>query len=190
MSVREQLLPAVTSVRSVVQNVPADRMDARTPCEAWTVRELANHLLGTSEAMRRVGAGEELDPDDPWGTGGDHLHEGWRDELSSRLVDLAAAWDAPDSFEGEAMGGQLPKQMVGAMAFVEVVLHGWDLARGSSQEVSYDDGVVAAALEVMDQIGGMGRSQGAFGALVEVPADAPGLDRVLAQAGRDPRWTA
>ena len=42
----------------------------------------------------------------------------------------------------------------------------------------------------MDQIGEMGRSQGAFGELVDVPADAPPLDQVLAQAGRDPGWTS
>lgn len=83
----------------------------------------------------------------------------------------------------------MPKQMIGAMAFVEVLLHGWDLARTSGQQVTLDEGVVSAASAVMAAIGEMGRSQGAFAQLVEVPADADELDRVLAQAGRDPRWT-
>ncbi len=42
----------------------------------------------------------------------------------------------------------------------------------------------------MEQIGEMGRQQGAFGALVDLPADAGDLDRVLAQAGRDPALDA
>ena len=112
-----------------------------TPCTEFDVRTLANHLLGTVEAMRRIGAGEDLDPDDPWGTGGDHMRDGWRDDLTDRLSGYAEAWDSPDAFEGEAMGGKMPKQMIGAMAFVEVVLHGWDLARGSGQHVEYDDDV-------------------------------------------------
>ena len=190
MSVREQLHPAVATVRSVVEGVSDDRMDDPTPCASWTVREVANHLLGTVEAMRRIGAGEDLDADDPWGTGGDHMHEGWRDDLTARLSGFADAWDSPDAFEGDAMGGKMPKQMVGSMAFAEVVLHGWDLARGTGQDVAYDDDVLAAATEVMGQIGEMGRTQGAFGDLVYVPADAPPLDQVLAQAGRDPQWSA
>ena len=62
--------------------------------------------------------------------------------------------------------------MIGGMAFVEALLHGWDLARASGQEVVYDDEVVAGALGVMEQIGEMGRQQGAFGTLVDLPADA------------------
>ena len=144
-------------------------MGAPTPCPDWDVRALANHMLGTVEAMRRVGAGESLDEDDPWGTAGDHMSEGWRDDLAERLDGFADAWDSPEAYEGEAMGGKVPKQMIGLMAFAEVLLHGWDLARASGQEVAYDDGVVAAALEAMGQIGEMGRQQGAFGALVDLP---------------------
>ena len=189
MPIHEHVHTLVDTVTPVVTGVPDEALHDPTPCTEFDVRTLANHLLGTVEAMRRIGAGEDLDPDDPWGTGGNHMREGWRDDLTARLSGFADAWDSPDAFEGEAMGGTMPKQMIGAMAFAEVVLHGWDLARGTGQEVSYDDGVVAAALDVMGQIGEMGRSQGAFGALVDVPADAPPLDRVLAQAGRDPRWT-
>ena len=84
----------------------------------------------------------------------------------------------------------MTRRMVGDMGFAEVVLHGWDLARGSGQEVTYDDAVVEQALEIMDQIGEMGRSQGAFGPEVEVSDDAPPFSQVLAKAGRDPEWTA
>src|SRR6476469_7037710 len=113
MSVSVQFTLAVASVRHVVGGVAAERMDNPTPCISWTVREVANHLLGTVEAMRRIGAGEDLDADDPWGTRGDHMHDGWRDDLTARLSGFADAWDSPDAFEGEAMGGTLPKQMIG-----------------------------------------------------------------------------
>ena len=85
------------------------------------------------------------------------------------------------------MGGKVPRQMVGLMAFTEALLHGWDLARASGQEVAYDDGVLERGSEAMGQIGEMGRQQGAFGPLVDLPGEATApLDQVLAQAGRDP----
>src|ERR1700712_2944782 len=184
MATHEHVHDLVSSLRPVVDGVPDDALGAPSPCPEWDVRALANHMLGTIEAMRRVGAGEDLDEKDPWGTAGDHMSERWREDLDGRLSAFAEAWDSPAAYEGEAMGGKLPKQMVGVMGFVEALLHGWDLARASGQEVAYDDGVLSAALEAMGQIGEMGRKQGAFGSLVDVPEEAGALDRVLAQAGR------
>jgi uncharacterized protein (TIGR03086 family) len=190
MAAHEHVHDLVSSLRPVVERVPDDVLDRPTPCPDWDVRALANHMLGTIEAMRRVGAGETLDEDDPWGAAGDHMSERWREDLGERLGGFAEAWDSPDAFEGEAMGGKMPKQMIGLMAYTEALLHGWDLARASGQEVAYDEGVVAGALEAMGQIGEMGRKQGAFGPLVDLPGEATALDQVLAQAGRDPHWTA
>jgi uncharacterized protein (TIGR03086 family) len=190
MATHQHVHDLVENLAPVVSRVPDDALGNPTPCPEWDVRALANHMLGTIEAMRRAGAGEDLDEQDPWGTAGDHMSESWRQDLEGRLAGFAAAWDTPEAFEGEAMGGKLPKQMIGLMAFTEALLHGWDLARASGQEVAYDEGVLTAALEAMDQIGEMGRQQGAFGPLVDLPDDASPLDRVLAQAGRDPRWTS
>lgn len=42
----------------------------------------------------------------------------------------------------------------------------------------------------MDRIGQRGREGGAFGDLVEVGDGASDWERVLAEGGRDPGWTA
>jgi uncharacterized protein (TIGR03086 family) len=188
MSTREHLHSVVDSLRPVVDGVPDDAMGAATPCPDFDVRAVANHLLGTIEAMRRVGASEPLDPEDPWGTNGDNLSEQWRADLRARLAAFAEAWSPADAWAGDAMDGAMPRQMVGDMGFVEVMLHGWDLAKGSGQQVAYDDAAVDRALEVMDQIGEMGRTQGAFGPEVQVPDDAAPFAKVLGKAGRDPQW--
>ncbi len=140
--------------------------------------------------MRGIGASEPMDAEDPWGTSGDHMSEQWRDDLCRTLTEYAEAWSSSDAWEGAIMDGAMPKQAVGDMAFVEAILHGWDLAKGSGQDVSFDDAAVERALEIMEQIGEMGRSQGAFGPEVSVPDDAAPFDKVLAQAGRDPGWSA
>lgn len=189
MSTREHLHSVVASLQPVAHGVPETAMDDPTPCRDFTVRDLANHLLGTVEAMRRVGAREPMDLDDPWGINGDHVREGWRGDLGERLTAFAHAWAQPDAWEGDALDGAMPRQLVGDMGFVEMMLHGWDLAKGSGQEVSYDEAAAERALEVLEVIGEQGRAQGAFGPLVEVPEDADTFDRVLGAAGRDPAWT-
>lgn len=188
MASKDHFHSVVATLQPVVHGVRDDQMTDPSPCTEWTVGEVANHFLGTSEAMRRAGAGEERDPDDPWGTAGDHVTAEWRHDLSRRLTGLADAWSADDAWEGELDG--MPKQGMGDMAYVEVMLHGWDLARGTGQDLRFDDEAVAQAKVVMDQIGKMGRDQGAFGELVEVGDDASDWDRVLAEGGRDPGWSA
>ncbi len=190
MSTRDHLFDVVATLQPVVQGVPTTSLDRPSPCEDWTVRTVADHLLGTAEAMRRVGAGEALDPQDPWGTSGGHLRDSWRDDLGDLLQRWATAWSQAEAWEGDAMDGAVPRSQVGDMGYVEVVLHGWDLAAGSGQEVTYSDAALEHALEVMGEIGEQGRSMHAFGTEVPVGDDAPLLDRVLGASGRDPHWTA
>jgi uncharacterized protein (TIGR03086 family) len=191
MSTREHLHSVVATLQPVIHGVSDQQLDEPTPCTEFDVRAVANHMLGTVEAMRRVGAAEPLDPQDPWGTSGDHLRpEQWRQDLSERLRQYADAWSRPDAWEGEAMDGAVPRQLIGDMGYVEVMLHGWDLARGSGQEVEFDDDAAERALEIMDEIGEQGRTGGAFGPEVEVADDAPAFARALARSGRDPEWSA
>jgi uncharacterized protein (TIGR03086 family) len=190
MSTREHLHSVVTTLQPVVKGVSDDHLGAPTPCDDFDVRAVANHMLGTMGAMRGIGASEPMNPEDPWGTGADHMSDQWREDLCRTLTEYAEAWSAPDAWDGDIVDGAMPKQAVGDMAFAEAILHGWDLAKGSGQDVEFDDAVVQRALEILEQIGEMGRSQGAFGPEVSVPDDAAPFDKVLAQAGRDPRWSA
>ncbi len=190
MSTREHLFSVAASLQPVVYGVSDLGADGLTPCTEFTVHGVANHLLGTLEAMRRIGAGEPLDREDPWGTNGDHLSEHWRDDLGHTLTEYAKAWSQPESWEGDAMDGAVPRQVIGDMGLVEMMLHGWDLARGSGQELEYDDAAVERALEIMGEIGEQGRSQGAFGAEVQVDDEASAFAKVLGRSGRDPEWSA
>jgi uncharacterized protein (TIGR03086 family) len=187
---REHLHGVVAALQPVVHGVSDQQLGAPTPCEEYDVRTVANHLLGTIDAFRRVGAAEPLDPQDPWGTSGDHLGESWRQDLSQRLRDFAQAWSQPQAWEGEAMDGAMTRQRLGDMGYVEAMLHGWDLARGSGQDVEFDDQAVDRALEILDEIAEEGRSHGVFGPEVKVPDDASPFARVLAKSGRDPEWSA
>ena len=78
---------------------------------------------------------------------------------------------------------------VGKLGFelIEVVVHGWDIARSLDVPPPFDDDVVAAALAgarawVDDSV----RTPQLFGPEVTVADDAPVLDRLVGFLGRDP----
>lgn len=188
MSPREHFHGVVAALHPVIHGVPDGALGRPTPCADYDVRGLVGHLLGTSEALRRFGAGEPPDRDDPWGTSGVEVTEGWRSELGRRLDGLADAWARTEAWEGDAMDGAVSREALGQMAYAELLLHGWDLAVATGQGVSLDRAHIEVAQEVLDEIGELGRSQGAFGPEVTVPDDAHPFDRVLGAAGRDPDW--
>lgn len=190
MATRDHLFSIVASLQPVIQGVSALDMGKPSPCAEFDVRAVASHMLGTIEAMRRIGASEPLDTQDPWGKSGVDVGEQWRDDLSQKLTQYAKAWSQPEAWEGDALDGAIPRQTVGDMAFVEAMLHGWDLARATGQDLEFDDAAVERAQEVLEEIGEQGRSQGAFGPEVKVPDEAPGFAKVLGQSGRDPEWSA
>ena len=79
------------------------------------------------------------------------------------------------------------------VALDELVLHGWDLARATGQTYTGDKPSLEAVLAftaAMSEPENLDSREGLFGPVVEVPEDAPTLDRALGFAGRDPAWTS
>ena len=112
MSAREHMHGVVAALQPVVHGVPETAMSASTPCEEFDVRALVSHLLGTTEALRRYGAGEPPDPQDPWGTKGAEVTDDWRTQLGQRLQSVADAWAPADAWEGHAFDGVIPSEML------------------------------------------------------------------------------
>jgi uncharacterized protein (TIGR03086 family) len=93
----------------------------------------------------------------------------------------------------EAGGLALPAELTGVIALDELVLHGWDLARGTGQDFCCDPASAEAVLGFTARSAEPEQAasrQGLFGPVVPVAEDAPTFDRALGFAGRDPGWTA
>ena len=90
----------------------------------------------------------------------------------------------------QAGGVHLPGEVGGLVALDEIVLHGWDLAVATGQPFDVDPDLLTAVHGFVASFDPDPNAEGRlFGPVVEVPADAPLLDRVLGLAGRDPAWS-
>lgn len=166
-----------------------------SPCAAYTVGQVVNHLaFGFLLAQRAA----ERQPWDPEWAGDDRApflagvpEEQWA-ELAARHGEATAlGWADPAAWAGETTfgGGAMPAAAVGSMMTVEFAAHAWDVAAATGQAIPMTDGLAATVLDGVAAIAPMGREGGWFAAEVDVPPGAPEFERALAAAGRDPRWT-
>jgi uncharacterized protein (TIGR03086 family) len=190
------LEPAARVVAGLLGGVRDDQLADRTPSEGMPVAALLDHLMGLCLAFT-WGARRVPPPDAAAGPPrptAEHLEPGWRTELPRRLGELVDAWREPAAWTGRTQVGgvTLPAAQMGVVALDELVMHGWDLARATGQHFGCDAASVAAVLaftEAASRPEAAPMWAGLFGPVVEVPPDAPPLDRALGYAGRDPQWS-
>lgn len=195
MTNKINLAPAANEVRRLTNTVESSDYERPTPCETWTLRDLIGHLLGLSEAFTCAARKESFVPDDADPANAVDLDGGWKSALEAGLTELVAAWQEPDSWEGEAEAGgvTMPAAQIAVVALDELVLHGWDLARSTGQtfEVAQVDiEAVEGFVESMSGPEAADQRDGLFGSELTPDAGLSRFDRVLALSGRNPRWTA
>lgn len=185
--------PQAREVKGLLDGVADDHLAAPTPCEDYSVRELLGHLHGlsgafTDAARKDLGPGTSQSPGDSL----PRLPADWRESMPARLDELAAAWREQPAWEGQTQAGgvSLPGAVAGLVALNELVLHGWDLARATGQEYHGDPDSLRASVAMLSGPGDLEGARGTiFGPVVEVPDDAPLLDRAVALGGRRPDWS-
>jgi len=80
--------------------------------------------------------------------------------------------------------GPVPGSVYCGHRFVDVLIHGWDVATSTGQDTTLDPELVEACIAVVEpQLDGLVAS-GAFGTPLEVPDDASAQTRLLAMLGR------
>jgi uncharacterized protein (TIGR03086 family) len=179
----------------LVRSVPDDLLDAPTPNPGYTLGDLLDHIGGMTIAFTAA-AKKKLGDETSQGPAGDasRLGEDWRTRIPSDLIALGEAWRDPAAWTGmtQAGGVELPGEVAGLVALDELVVHGWDVARASGQPYHVDPGSLEAVHGFVAQFSEPGQEAaraGLFGPVVDVPDDAPWLDRVIGLTGRDPAWS-
>jgi uncharacterized protein (TIGR03086 family) len=189
--------PAAQRLADLVARVGDDELGKPTPCPAYTLGDLIEHVGGLALAFR---AAAEKDIASPYVNGtpsGDaaRLQGDWRERISADLAALAQAWAKPEAWTGmtRIANQDAPAEMVGVTVADELVVHGWDVARATGQPYSAEPELLGAAQTFLGFFASPDAPAGPevpFGPSRPVADDSAPLDRVLALAGRDPAWAA
>ncbi|MCD4523480.1 TIGR03086 family metal-binding protein [Nocardioides sp. cx-173] len=183
--------PATATMRRLVLGIGDDQLALPTPCTAYTVGDLVEHVGGVALAFTGAAHRRPVPGADGGGEGdASRLEEGWRHRIVRDLDVLAEAWRSPAAYDGmtAAAGVALPGAVAARIALDEVVVHGWDLARATGQRFDAHPASVAACLEFVSGFDVPPEAgDGPFGPPVPPPSDATDLERLLALTGRDPR---
>jgi uncharacterized protein (TIGR03086 family) len=177
---------AFASTRGILANVTVDELSRPTPCQSWQVRELVNHIIGTSfwfAASTNAGvapAVEEIDY-----TGGDMVAT-----YEDGIAQAVEAFGRPGALEKMITlpFGTLPGAAYLGIATTDAFTHGWDLARATGQSTDLDPELAAQLLDRSRMFiqpafrGDDGKAP--FGAEQPAPPNATNADALAAFLGR------
>ncbi|MHA7297647.1 TIGR03086 family metal-binding protein [Pseudarthrobacter sp. MDT3-1] len=154
---------------------PEDR-DKPTPSEAFTAHELLEHLSGS---LRNMGTALGADITDRR----DAAPEVRIAELAQPVLEAFARRGVDGTID---MGfAELPATMVAGILNLELLVHAWDFAKASGQQLAVSDVVTdyvegLALATISEQV----RSGGSFAPAQPVAETAGSLERLIAFTGR------
>lgn len=189
----DTLLPlvrrAADAVEPLVAAVDTAALHRPTPCPELDLGGLTAHLIGGLIGFADVAEGKPLrfdaDPDLSAGS----PTAAFRAAAARVLAGFGRPGAVEQTFSmpwGPTTGGQLL-----GFELIELIVHGWDIARSLGRDPGFDDDLVAAALAgARTWVDDSTRIPQLFGPEVTVPADAAPLDQLVGFLGRQPSWSA
>jgi uncharacterized protein (TIGR03086 family) len=187
--------PAARRLADLVANAKDDALDRPTPCPAYKLGDLIEHVGGMALAFAAAGRKERNAYTEMAGAGdASRLGDDWRERIPRDLTALAQAWAEPEAWTGmtRIAGDDTPAAVVGLVLADELAVHGWDVARATGQAYACEPDILEAALKFLQMFASPEAPAGpevAFGPARILLEEAPPLDRVVAMAGRDPGWS-
>lgn len=183
----ELLERALAFTRGALALVTPDRMGAPTPCDAWHLGDLLEHMEDSLAALHDAAATGRValapwpsaQPDEPAVVA----------SLRHHGCSLLGAWSRLDDDQLVAVGGRpLPASTVALVGALEVAVHGWDVARACGDPRPLPDGLARELLQHADRLVTPADRGLRFGRPVSLPFGRPASDRLLALTGRSPDW--
>ena len=174
--------------RIVERTSPAD-CGQPTPCTDWDVRALLNHILGTLS----LGAGllgdtppaVHMSPGDVPDVDlvGDDLVTAYRAGVEGLLA--AAGGDALSRSHVTPLG-EMPGEILGGFATLDIAVHGWDLAKATAQDTTLEPRLAEAVLDFARQTITDANRAPRIGPELTASRGASVTDQLVAFLGRRP----
>jgi len=162
--------------QNVLRGIAEGDLDRPTPCSEFSIGQLVDHLIGSLVTLGGMTGAVVT----PAATG----------TAESRVAYTAQqaleAWQRR-GLEGTVKRGErdMPADLAAGILSLELLIHAWDFAVASGQEVTVSDEVSSYVLELAQQvISPQARAGGSFADAVEVGPDVDILNRLIAFAGR------
>ncbi|MBF6064894.1 TIGR03086 family protein [Nocardia terpenica] len=181
------------SVQIVSRLTPAD-LDRPTPCAAWKLGDLLQHMIAQHRGFAAAARGNGADPE-VWEVR--PLADDPAAEYADAAADVLAAFAEPGALERDfalpevAPGFTAPGSQVLGFHLVDYVVHAWDVARALGIEYRLDEELAGYTLEVALAVpDDEHRTQpgASFAPVVPVRDSADAMDRILGALGRSPQW--
>jgi uncharacterized protein (TIGR03086 family) len=176
---------AVDIAHAVMQKVTAGDLDKSTPCTEWTVRALANHMVGGCLLFSRAARGEAV-TDRPAPT--DLLGEDPSAAYGRAAEAATESWNEPGALERTLTipAGQLPGNLAIGILTTDQLIHACDLAHALGHDLQVPEDLAESTLTFMEGLitperRGPGKP---FAEAVAAPEGADILQRMIAFSGR------
>ncbi len=182
------LQTALTATRHVVAGITDDQWQLTRPCPDWTVADLTARIVLGNRMFAQIVGGEPV-PELAGSARADHGQiEGdvlsAYDQAGDRLLAAFASEGALDRIVTVPFG-TVPGSVALHLRITELLVHGWDLARATSQHIDVPDSLAEQELAFSQQaLSRVRPDHSPFAPPQPVPADAVPLDRLAGLLGR------
>jgi uncharacterized protein (TIGR03086 family) len=186
---RMTMQTACESTERVFEGIREEQLGDPTPCAEWDVRSLMSHVVGT------LYLGAALLSDSPPGVqmvpgalpDGDVLGndpvKAYRMGVEGLLA--VAGGDALTRTHVTPLG-EMPGAVLGGFTTLDILVHGWDLARATGQPSLLPDDIAQDVLGFAQQAITVETRGSRIGPAVAIDAGATTTDRLVAFLGRCP----
>jgi len=167
----------LAACRAVLGRLTADDLSRPTPCAEYTVGDVGRHVVRSMVLLAAV-AGEQIDA-----PAGGPLEE----QVAVTAEAALAAW------RGRGLGGtvavgrsSLPASLAVEIIPLELLVHGWDIARATGSAIDVTPEVAGYVLSCARELVTDDKRGRSFAAEVPVRASATVLEQLIAFTGREP----
>lgn len=156
-------------------------------CDEWTVRELVNHVVSGNLWVPELVGGKSIEEVGDR-VDGDQLGDDATAAYEASAAKAAAAFRADDAMT-KPVGvsyGPVPGEIYCGHRFIDVLIHGWDIAKSTGQDTTLPADLVEACWEVGEPQKDLLAGSGMFGADQSANAGSDRQSQLLAMLGRRP----
>jgi uncharacterized protein (TIGR03086 family) len=176
---------ALDATRRKVAGVGQGQWGDASVCDGWTVRELVNHVVSGNYWAEELVSGKTIEAVGDR-LDGDVLGDDPAAAYDDSAAHAAAAFRAPGAMDAPCAVsyGPVPGAVYCGHRFLDVLVHGWDVAKSTGQDTALDPALVEACWAVIEPQVAMLEGSGMFGNVLDVHTDADRQTQLLAVLGR------